>query len=205
MNCSVPRTCTTSCSRRWCSFLSGQVYYKQLCRKCQAGINPYRVEPIVCKVHKLCPAQTGNVQLSPDWLVFRFFSRLRAAVWLPAAVRRSTDTSTWTDLTVRTCAAAARAWGCPATPPPASSTPELHPLLRSPPLLTGLRLHLLKSRGPITCVWPSRVMIGSCLQLQTSNQRVAEFQKHLYRVSLRSSWCLSSRENVILLKESLRD
>ncbi|KAG7515462.1 hypothetical protein JOB18_008679 [Solea senegalensis] len=26
-----------------------QVYYKQLCRKCQVGFNPYRVEPIICK------------------------------------------------------------------------------------------------------------------------------------------------------------
>lgn len=28
-----------------------QVYYKQLCRKCQVGFNPYRVESILCKVH----------------------------------------------------------------------------------------------------------------------------------------------------------
>ncbi|XP_049599243.1 zygote arrest protein 2.L isoform X5 [Syngnathus scovelli] len=26
-----------------------QVYYKQLCRKCQVGFNPYRVESIICK------------------------------------------------------------------------------------------------------------------------------------------------------------
>lgn len=29
---------------------SHQVYYKQLCRKCQLGFNPYRVESILCKV-----------------------------------------------------------------------------------------------------------------------------------------------------------
>ncbi len=27
-----------------------QVYFKQLCRKCQAGLNPYRVESIQCQV-----------------------------------------------------------------------------------------------------------------------------------------------------------
>lgn len=26
------------------------MYYKQLCRRCQVGFNPYRVESIVCKV-----------------------------------------------------------------------------------------------------------------------------------------------------------
>ncbi|KAI4803946.1 hypothetical protein KUCAC02_025591 [Chaenocephalus aceratus] len=26
-----------------------EVYYKQLCRKCQVGFNPYRLEPILCK------------------------------------------------------------------------------------------------------------------------------------------------------------
>lgn len=30
-----------------------QVYYKQLCRKCQVGFNPYRVESILCKVREL--------------------------------------------------------------------------------------------------------------------------------------------------------
>uniref|UniRef100_A0A673B713 Zygote arrest 1-like n=1 Tax=Sphaeramia orbicularis TaxID=375764 RepID=A0A673B713_9TELE len=30
------------------------VYYKQLCRKCQVGFNPYRVESILCKVHTCC-------------------------------------------------------------------------------------------------------------------------------------------------------
>lgn len=27
-----------------------QVYFKQHCRKCQAGLNPYRVESIQCQV-----------------------------------------------------------------------------------------------------------------------------------------------------------
>lgn len=27
-----------------------QVYYKQLCRRCQGGFNPYRVESILCQV-----------------------------------------------------------------------------------------------------------------------------------------------------------
>lgn len=29
---------------------SSQVYFKQLCRKCQKGFNPYRVEAIQCQV-----------------------------------------------------------------------------------------------------------------------------------------------------------
>ncbi|XP_007554702.1 protein ZAR1-like [Poecilia latipinna] len=33
----------------WCISGSSKVYYKQLCRKCQVGFNPYRVESIVCK------------------------------------------------------------------------------------------------------------------------------------------------------------
>ncbi|CAB1458215.1 unnamed protein product [Pleuronectes platessa] len=33
----------------WCSSGTCKVYYKQLCRRCQAGLNPYRVEPIICK------------------------------------------------------------------------------------------------------------------------------------------------------------
>lgn len=27
-----------------------QVYYRQLCRKCQVGLNPYKVESVLCKV-----------------------------------------------------------------------------------------------------------------------------------------------------------
>ncbi|MED6293727.1 hypothetical protein CHARACLAT_013616 [Characodon lateralis] len=33
----------------WCISGTSKVYYKQLCRKCQVGFNPYRVESIVCK------------------------------------------------------------------------------------------------------------------------------------------------------------
>ncbi|KAG7515463.1 hypothetical protein JOB18_008679 [Solea senegalensis] len=33
----------------WCISGTSKVYYKQLCRKCQVGFNPYRVEPIICK------------------------------------------------------------------------------------------------------------------------------------------------------------
>ncbi|XP_077448775.1 zygote arrest protein 1.S-like [Stigmatopora argus] len=33
----------------WCIPGTNKVYYKQLCRKCQVGFNPYRVESIVCK------------------------------------------------------------------------------------------------------------------------------------------------------------
>ncbi|XP_026184399.1 protein ZAR1-like [Mastacembelus armatus] len=33
----------------WCISGTSKVYYKQLCRKCQEGFNPYRVEPVLCK------------------------------------------------------------------------------------------------------------------------------------------------------------
>ncbi|KAM9781209.1 zygote arrest protein 2.L-like isoform X3 [Syngnathus typhle] len=33
----------------WCISGTNKVYYKQLCRKCQVGFNPYRVESIICK------------------------------------------------------------------------------------------------------------------------------------------------------------
>ncbi|XP_034033327.1 ZAR1-like protein [Thalassophryne amazonica] len=33
----------------WCVSGTSKVYYKQLCRKCQMGFNPYRVESILCK------------------------------------------------------------------------------------------------------------------------------------------------------------
>ncbi|RVE63954.1 hypothetical protein OJAV_G00141540 [Oryzias javanicus] len=33
----------------WCISGTSKVYYKQLCRKCQQGFNPYRVESIICK------------------------------------------------------------------------------------------------------------------------------------------------------------
>lgn len=44
------------------------MYYKQLCRKCQVGFNPYRVEPILCKVQFSYLAESGNV-----WVFFLFF------------------------------------------------------------------------------------------------------------------------------------
>ncbi|XP_029704874.1 zygote arrest protein 1-like [Takifugu rubripes] len=33
----------------WCISGTSKVYYKQLCRRCQLGFNPYRVESILCK------------------------------------------------------------------------------------------------------------------------------------------------------------
>nr|XP_061787329.1 zygote arrest protein 2.L-like isoform X1 [Nerophis lumbriciformis] len=33
----------------WCISGTNKVYYKQLCRKCQVGFHPYRVESIICK------------------------------------------------------------------------------------------------------------------------------------------------------------
>ncbi|KAL0994848.1 hypothetical protein UPYG_G00128030 [Umbra pygmaea] len=33
----------------WCISGTSKVYFKQLCRKCQVGFNPYRVEAIQCK------------------------------------------------------------------------------------------------------------------------------------------------------------
>ncbi|KGL85259.1 ZAR1-like, partial [Tinamus guttatus] len=33
----------------WCISGSNKVYFKQLCRKCQKGFNPYRVEAIQCQ------------------------------------------------------------------------------------------------------------------------------------------------------------
>ncbi|CAG5873037.1 unnamed protein product [Menidia menidia] len=33
----------------WCISGTSKVYYKQLCRMCQVGFNPYRVESIICK------------------------------------------------------------------------------------------------------------------------------------------------------------
>uniref|UniRef100_A0A3P9KYE1 Zygote arrest 1-like n=1 Tax=Oryzias latipes TaxID=8090 RepID=A0A3P9KYE1_ORYLA len=38
----------------WCISGTSKVYYKQLCRKCQEGFNPYRVESILCKVKTCC-------------------------------------------------------------------------------------------------------------------------------------------------------
>ncbi|XP_067289253.1 ZAR1-like protein [Pseudorasbora parva] len=34
----------------WCISGTSKVYFKQLCRKCQAGLNPFRVESIQCQV-----------------------------------------------------------------------------------------------------------------------------------------------------------
>uniref|UniRef100_A0A8C6SEI2 Zygote arrest 1-like n=1 Tax=Neogobius melanostomus TaxID=47308 RepID=A0A8C6SEI2_9GOBI len=33
----------------WCISGTSKVYFKQLCRKCQVGFNPYRVESILCR------------------------------------------------------------------------------------------------------------------------------------------------------------
>ncbi|XP_054830722.1 protein ZAR1-like [Eublepharis macularius] len=34
----------------WCIFGTNKVYFKQLCRKCQKGFNPYKVEAIQCQL-----------------------------------------------------------------------------------------------------------------------------------------------------------
>ncbi|NXF87824.1 ZAR1 protein, partial [Eubucco bourcierii] len=38
----------------WCISGSNKVYFKQLCRKCQKGFNPYRVEAIQCQASYTC-------------------------------------------------------------------------------------------------------------------------------------------------------
>ncbi|XP_051540915.1 zygote arrest protein 1-like [Myxocyprinus asiaticus] len=38
------------CAFVWCISGTSKVYFKQHCRKCQAGLNPYRVESIQCQV-----------------------------------------------------------------------------------------------------------------------------------------------------------
>lgn len=51
----------------WCISGSNKVYFKQLCRKCQKGFNPYRVEAIQCqacsKTLCSCPQKKRHIDL----------------------------------------------------------------------------------------------------------------------------------------------
>ncbi|XP_040196375.1 ZAR1-like protein [Rana temporaria] len=51
----------------WCISGSNKVYFKQLCRKCQTGYNPYRVEEIQCqacsKTRCSCPQKKRHIDL----------------------------------------------------------------------------------------------------------------------------------------------
>ncbi|XP_075706143.1 protein ZAR1-like [Rhinoderma darwinii] len=51
----------------WCISGSNKVYFKQLCRKCQKGFNPYRVEAIQCQVctktRCSCPLKKRHIDL----------------------------------------------------------------------------------------------------------------------------------------------
>ncbi|XP_053312036.1 ZAR1-like protein [Spea bombifrons] len=51
----------------WCISGSNKVYFKQLCRKCQKGFNPYRVEAIQCQVcaktRCSCPQKKRHIDL----------------------------------------------------------------------------------------------------------------------------------------------
>ncbi|KAI1241935.1 ZAR1-like protein, partial [Lamprotornis superbus] len=51
----------------WCISGSNKVYFKQLCRKCQKGFNPYRVEAIQCQICSQtrcsCPQRKRHIDL----------------------------------------------------------------------------------------------------------------------------------------------
>ncbi|KAM3933229.1 protein ZAR1-like [Leptodactylus fuscus] len=51
----------------WCISGSNKVYFKQLCRKCQKGFNPYRVEAIQCQICSKsrcsCPQKKRHIDL----------------------------------------------------------------------------------------------------------------------------------------------
>ncbi|XP_061876437.1 protein ZAR1-like [Colius striatus] len=51
----------------WCISGTNKVYFKQLCRKCQKGFNPYRVEAIQCqicsKTRCSCPQKKRHIDL----------------------------------------------------------------------------------------------------------------------------------------------
>ncbi|XP_069706112.1 protein ZAR1-like [Phaenicophaeus curvirostris] len=51
----------------WCISGSNKVYFKQLCRKCQKGFNPYRVESIQCptcsKTRCSCPQTKRHIDI----------------------------------------------------------------------------------------------------------------------------------------------
>ncbi|XP_042190359.1 zygote arrest protein 1 [Callorhinchus milii] len=49
----------------WCISGTNKVYFKQFCRKCDKGYNPYRVEPILCqtcsKTRCTCPQKKRHI------------------------------------------------------------------------------------------------------------------------------------------------
>uniref|UniRef100_A0A8D2ZQP3 Zygote arrest 1-like n=1 Tax=Scophthalmus maximus TaxID=52904 RepID=A0A8D2ZQP3_SCOMX len=47
----------------WCISGTSKVYYKQLCRKCQVGFNPYRVEAILCKTCCSCERKQRHINM----------------------------------------------------------------------------------------------------------------------------------------------
>uniref|UniRef100_A0A3P9KYB8 Zygote arrest 1-like n=1 Tax=Oryzias latipes TaxID=8090 RepID=A0A3P9KYB8_ORYLA len=47
----------------WCISGTSKVYYKQLCRKCQEGFNPYRVESILCKTCCICEKKQRHINM----------------------------------------------------------------------------------------------------------------------------------------------
>uniref|UniRef100_A0A3Q4MRV3 Zygote arrest 1-like n=1 Tax=Neolamprologus brichardi TaxID=32507 RepID=A0A3Q4MRV3_NEOBR len=47
----------------WCISGTSKVYYKQLCRKCQVGFNPYRVESILCKTCCVCEKKQRHINM----------------------------------------------------------------------------------------------------------------------------------------------
>ncbi|NWV69151.1 ZAR1L protein, partial [Malurus elegans] len=51
----------------WCISGSNKVYFKQFCRKCQKGFNPYRVEAIQCQICSKtccsCPQKKRHIDL----------------------------------------------------------------------------------------------------------------------------------------------
>ncbi|XP_077197946.1 protein ZAR1-like [Paroedura picta] len=51
----------------WCISGTNKVYFKQLCRKCQKGFNPYKVEAIMCqlcsKTRCSCPQKKRHIDL----------------------------------------------------------------------------------------------------------------------------------------------
>ena len=105
-------------------YFSYQVYFKQFCRKCQKEFNPYRVEDITCHVRHLSLPTWWNARDPPLTIDLNSRSATRHDV----RVRRLCAMSIPNDPTGRICAAGARANGCPATAPSASSTSSRTPI-----------------------------------------------------------------------------
>ncbi|KAJ7411230.1 zygote arrest 1-like protein [Willisornis vidua] len=63
----LPPEYLDSYRRAYLQALLSQVYFKQLCRKCQKGFNPYRVEAIQCqicsKTRCSCPQKKRHIDL----------------------------------------------------------------------------------------------------------------------------------------------